>query len=61
MDSDFDELDEIEYEIDDFGCDPDDCDYEYVDYEKQVNDITEYLKDEHPAIFADMILKDIIK
>ena len=67
MDSDFDDLEDLEDKdilesLEDYGCTAD-CgdDYEDVDYEKHLKDVTEYLKEEHPAIFADMILKDIIK
>lgn len=65
MNSDINDLDELSYVMDDYDdgnydCD-EDCEYEYVDYEKQLKDVAEYLKEEHPAILADMILKDIIK
>jgi len=60
MNSNLDDLEEI-LSFFDGECPADDCKYEYVDYEKQVKDVTDYLKEEHPAIFADMILKDIIK
>lgn len=60
LDEMFDECDECD-ECDEGECCDDDGDYEYVDYEKHLKDVSEYLKEEHPAILADMILKDIIK
>lgn len=61
MNSNLDDLEEMLSFFDGECPADDDCKYEYIDYEKQVKDITEYLKDEHPAIYADMILKDIVK
>lgn len=60
MNSDLDDLEEMLSYLEECPAD-DDCNYNYVDYEKRLQDVTEYLKEEHPAILADMILKDIIK
>lgn len=62
MNSDLDDIDEINDMFDDIGeYGVSDEDYDYVDYEKQLKDVSEYIREEHPSIFADMILKGIIK
>lgn len=60
------DLDDIDDDICDMLDDADNCwvcpddDSDYVDHEKQLKEMTEYIKEEHPSIFADMILKGII-
>lgn len=63
MNSDLDDIDEIENLLDDdYGYPEDEChDSDYRDHEKHLKEVTEYIKEEHPSIFADMILKGIIK
>jgi len=60
MSFDLDDIEDILEILEDYDC-PADGDSEDVDSEKILKDVTDYLKEEHPAIFADMILKDIIK